>query len=128
MRVGSWVCVGGGDGDVRSDAGQYWGGQRRSVLPLHAGAAAAAAPPTRPRSQSAVAAAVLLQVAEARKICPDLVLVHVETIGADGASSSYAGEAAGGGGGRQGQETNRLTQKACLERYRWAGWAVHVGR
>ena len=51
-------------------------------------------------------------------MCPELVLVHVETLGADGASASYAGEAAAGGGGGQGQATNRLTQKACLERYR----------
>lgn len=78
-----------------------------------------------------------LQVKEAKKICPELVLVHVETIGADGSSEGGTGDdaaaaaaagpagtaaaaaaAAGGGGG--GQENRRLTQKACLERYRCA--------
>ena len=52
-------------------------------------------------------------------MCPELVLVHVETLGADGSSddpgSAAAAAAAAGGGG---QESRRLTQKACLERYR----------
>ena len=73
------------------------------------------------------------QVKEAKKICPELVLVHVETIGEGGSSEGGAADdaqaaaasagaagaaavAAGGGGG--GQESRRLTQKACLERYR----------
>ena len=59
-----------------------------------------------------------VQVKEAKKICPDLVLVHVETIG----NASGEGPSAGGGGavagGEQEQGHSRLTQKACLERYR----------
>ncbi len=58
---------------------------------------------------------------EAKKVCPELVLVHVETIGAAGRDSGAADagpEPAGGGGGGA-QDSRRLTQKACLERYRW---------
>lgn len=70
---------------------------------------------------------------EARKICPELVLVHVETIGADGSgeggadtdgAAAAAGEGGGGGAaaaaaaGGGSNENQRLTQKACLERYR----------
>lgn len=72
---------------------------------------------------------------EAKKACPELVLVHVETIGAEGRDSGSActgpEPADGGGGGGGVQDSRRLTQKACLERYRcgwvwvrgWAGWA-----
>jgi hypothetical protein len=85
----------------------------------------------------------LLQVNEAKKVCPELVTVHVETIGIDGTGSGgdnvAGGEDADGGGDEEGgagavgdsrqqqqqqqQElkTNRLTQKACLERYRCGG-------
>lgn len=59
-----------------------------------------------------------VQVKEAKKICPDLVLVHVETIGnasGEGPSASGGGAVAGG---EQEQGHSRLTQKACLERYR----------
>jgi DNA polymerase eta len=79
-----------------------------------------------------------MRVKEAKKICPELVLVHVETIGADagsegatdadtstaspapgaggaaGAAAAAAAAAAAGGS----SENRRLTQKACLERYR----------
>ncbi|KAL4430354.1 hypothetical protein ABPG77_002160 [Micractinium sp. CCAP 211/92] len=63
-----------------------------------------------------------MRVKEAKKVCPELVLVHVETIGAEGRDSGAADagpEPAGGVGGGA-QDSRRLTQKACLERYRLA--------
>ncbi|KAI7843160.1 hypothetical protein COHA_003144 [Chlorella ohadii] len=81
-----------------------------------------------------------MRVKEAKKICPELVLVHVETIGAagsseggadtDAAAAAAAAAEAGGGGAAPatagapagssggGNGNRRLTQKACLERYR----------
>jgi hypothetical protein len=90
----------------------------------------------------------LLQVNEAKKVCPELVTVHVETIGMDGSGSggnngAGAGEDIDGGGGEEGDggadgdsrqqqqqqelKTNRLTQKACLERYRCGTGARQAG-
>lgn len=61
---------------------------------------------------------------EAKKACPELVCVHVETIGnaAEGLGGQVAGGAAGDEGGAGGGDDahDRLTQKACLERYRRA--------
>eukprot|EP00887_Chlorella_sp_A99_P005175 scaffold1.g5175.t1 len=51
-----------------------------------------------------------MRVGEARKLCPELVLAHVETIGA-------GGEVHDGGTGGEFKD-KRLTQKASLERYR----------
>ena len=56
------------------------------------------------------------QAKEALKVCPELVCVHVETIGGGGGSAH--GDAATAGDGGAGQDRRRLTEKACLERYR----------
>eukprot|EP00741_Cyanophora_paradoxa_P000254 tig00000402_g246.t1 len=50
-------------------------------------------------------------IEQAKELCPDIVLVHVETIGNNP-------------GGGEGGETSRLSQKACLERYRRASQEI----
>ncbi|GAB4815874.1 hypothetical protein N2152v2_002920 [Parachlorella kessleri] len=64
-----------------------------------------------------------MRVAEAKAKCPELTLVHVETIGGDveapGEGIDDAAPPAGAGAAAAGQGVpNRLTQKASLERYR----------
>ncbi|KAL4548520.1 hypothetical protein Ndes2526B_g01087 [Nannochloris sp. 'desiccata'] len=69
-----------------------------------------------------------MRVGEAKIKCPDLVCVHVETLGGGGAASeepprdTAADDNSIGAGGSTTaiDRVDRLTQKACLERYRRA--------
>lgn len=57
-----------------------------------------------------------MRVPDALKLCPDIKLVHVETVGSN--TTTITEE-------HQNQETfDRLTQKACLERYRAASYEI----
>lgn len=83
-------------------------------------------PTSSPQHPSFLAA---LQIREAKKLCPELVLVHVETLGDSSLQGTAANQQQHGGGaaaedeggaegGEQEERHDRLTQKACLERYR----------
>jgi len=73
-----------------------------------------------------------MRVGEAKLKCPDLICVHVETIGGDGAaaeepprdSADDDNSIAAGGSTTAIDRVDRLTQKACLERYRRANSAI----
>lgn len=66
-----------------------------------------------------------MRVAEALNLCPSLNLVHVETLG-DAASTPLAPSEVQKGSGSATCEgfSHRLTQKACLERYRKASFEI----
>lgn len=57
-----------------------------------------------------------MRVPDALKVCPNIKLVHVETVGSNTPTVTEE---------HQDQETfDRLTQKACLERYRAASYEI----
>eukprot|EP00951_Prasinocladus_malaysianus_P047470 scaffold650585_cov48-Prasinocladus_malaysianus.AAC.1 len=61
-----------------------------------------------------------MRAAEARKACPDIRLVHVQTIGDGATEANGADEPISGPGveDEAGRKASRLKEKACLERYR----------
>ncbi len=57
-----------------------------------------------------------MRVADAKKVLPDIRLVHVKTLGADGTVDENDDTAADPAR----MQAKRSTHKACLDRYRYA--------